>query len=218
MAALLRRVETTFVETAAPLSSAEAMPERMVLDAEAHAMRAMMAMWVLRVVQLAATRSREWSRGLVGITLRDTFDISTNDYCAVVSAPPSVIAHTHLLLSERGMSEEEIKWRSWTELARVCAPVLDEDHSVFRAKLERRCESIGIAVPRSSRDVDALVQYAFPADTESQLDGLAAWTEEFYAILARMQESGARDRMQAAFDASPEELGQAAVDAARRRG
>jgi antitoxin Phd len=41
---------------------------------------------------------------------------------------------------------------------------------------------------------------------------------EFDALLARMQRPGQRRVMQAAFRASPKELGAAAVEAARRRG
>lgn len=40
---------------------------------------------------------------------------------------------------------------------------------------------------------------------------------EFDALLARMQEPGARANMQAAFDSTPRQLGQAAVWAARKR-
>ncbi len=41
---------------------------------------------------------------------------------------------------------------------------------------------------------------------------------EFDALLARMRTPAARARMQAAFSASPKQLGRAAVAAARRRG
>jgi prevent-host-death family protein len=40
---------------------------------------------------------------------------------------------------------------------------------------------------------------------------------EFDALLARMQTAAARAGMQAAFDASPQQLGRAAVAAARKR-
>ncbi|MGH9554532.1 MAG: type II toxin-antitoxin system Phd/YefM family antitoxin [Terriglobales bacterium] len=51
--------------------------------------------------------------------------------------------------------------------------------------------------------------------TQIQLDALSG---EFDALLARMQTPKARAAMKAAFDASPEQLGKAAVAAARRRG
>lgn len=43
-------------------------------------------------------------------------------------------------------------------------------------------------------------------------------TDEFDALLARMQTPEARLAMKTAFDASPQELGKAAVRAARKRG
>lgn len=51
--------------------------------------------------------------------------------------------------------------------------------------------------------------------TESKLDTLSS---EFDALLARMQTPKARAGMKAAFDASPKQLGRAAVAAARKRG
>lgn len=48
----------------------------------------------------------------------------------------------------------------------------------------------------------------------SQLDSLSA---EFDSMFERMQAPAQRERMQAAMSASPDELGQAAVTAARKR-
>jgi prevent-host-death family protein len=50
---------------------------------------------------------------------------------------------------------------------------------------------------------------------ESKLDTLSG---EFDALLARMQTPKARAGMRAAFNASPKQLGKAAVAAARKRG
>jgi prevent-host-death family protein len=50
---------------------------------------------------------------------------------------------------------------------------------------------------------------------EAKLDSL---TEEFDAMFARMQSGKSRAAMEAAFSASPEEVGKAAVVAARKRG
>ena len=50
---------------------------------------------------------------------------------------------------------------------------------------------------------------------ETKLDSLS---EEFDALLARMQPAKSRSAMKAAFSASPDELGRAAVAAARKRG
>jgi prevent-host-death family protein len=50
---------------------------------------------------------------------------------------------------------------------------------------------------------------------EFKLDALSG---EFYALLARMQSSNARTAMKAAFSSSPQQLGKAAVLAARKHG
>jgi antitoxin Phd len=50
---------------------------------------------------------------------------------------------------------------------------------------------------------------------ETKLETLS---EEFDALLARMQTPAARRGMKAAFDASPKQLGRAAVALARKRG
>jgi len=50
-----------------------------------------------------------------------------------------------------------------------------------------------------------------------QPKSLATLSAEFDALLERMQAPGAADRMRAAFGASPEALGKAAVAAARKR-
>ena len=46
-------------------------------------------------------------------------------------------------------------------------------------------------------------------------DALGALSDEFDAMLDRMQAAGARDAMQAAFDTPPRELGRIAVKGAR---
>jgi prevent-host-death family protein len=56
---------------------------------------------------------------------------------------------------------------------------------------------------------------ALTKTTESALDTLTA---EFDAVYARMQTPRSRAALKAAFDASPRELGRAAVAAARKRG
>ncbi len=56
--------------------------------------------------------------------------------------------------------------------------------------------------------------HALSAAPQLRLDALS---EEFDALLARMQTVEARGGMEAAFSASPKELGKAAVAAARKR-
>jgi antitoxin Phd len=69
------------------------------------------------------------------------------------------------------------------------------------------------AVLISAEDFEVLLAAA-NGNAKAKLDGLNA---RFDAMLARMQEPGAREKMQAAFDASPKEMGKAAVEFARKR-
>jgi antitoxin Phd len=66
------------------------------------------------------------------------------------------------------------------------------------------------AVLISIEDFDALSRA-----NQTKLDALSG---EFDALLARMQTPAARAGMQAAFNASPKQMGRAAVAAARKRG
>lgn len=66
------------------------------------------------------------------------------------------------------------------------------------------------AVLISVEEFDALSQAS-----QAKLDTL---TKQFDALLARMQTPTARAGMKAAFDASPKQLGRAALAVARRRG
>jgi prevent-host-death family protein len=59
---------------------------------------------------------------------------------------------------------------------------------------------------------------AFESLSRSAELKLNALSEEFDALLARMQSPKSRAGMKAAFKASPKRLGQAAVAAARKRG
>jgi antitoxin Phd len=58
----------------------------------------------------------------------------------------------------------------------------------------------------------------FNALTNANRMKLDTLSGEFDALLARMQTQAARAGMKAAFDASPKQLGEAAVAVARRRG
>ena len=57
----------------------------------------------------------------------------------------------------------------------------------------------------------------YAALTSASRPDLDALTDEFDAMLARMQSTKARTGMKAAFNASPKKLGKAAVTAARKR-
>ena len=64
-------------------------------------------------------------------------------------------------------------------------------------------------------DSDRKAKGSVASSTDRALDSLTA---EFDALLARMQTPTARERMRAAFDSSPKQLGKAAVRAALKSG
>jgi prevent-host-death family protein len=68
------------------------------------------------------------------------------------------------------------------------------------------------AVLISVEDFEALSASA-NVNADAELDAL---NREFDVMLARMQEPGTREKMKAAFHASPKELGKAAVEFARK--
>ena len=78
----------------------------------------------------------------------------------------------------------------------------------------------GRVVIKKHNDPKAVLLSIEDFDTLSRANQiqLNALSSEFDAMLARMQEPESRAAMKAAFDSSPEQLGRAAVAAARRRG
>jgi prevent-host-death family protein len=73
-----------------------------------------------------------------------------------------------------------------------------------------------VAITKHNTPKAVLLSYAeFEALTRASSPVLDELTEEFDALLARMQTPSAKSGMAAAFDATPEQLGRAAVKAAR---
>lgn len=87
----------------------------------------------------------------------------------------------------------------------------------FGAILERAIQGGAVVITKHDAPKAVLISIdEFLARTpESKINSLSA---EFDALFARLQRPGARFSMQAAFDASPTQLGKAARAAARKRG
>ncbi|MBM3464256.1 MAG: type II toxin-antitoxin system Phd/YefM family antitoxin [Armatimonadetes bacterium] len=89
----------------------------------------------------------------------------------------------------------------------------------FGSLLERAMQGQRIVITKHDAPKAVLISYEdfhhLVGDASAQLDTLSA---EFDAMLARMQLPRAKAGLRRAFDASPEELGKAAVKAARPRG
>ena len=86
----------------------------------------------------------------------------------------------------------------------------------FGAIFEQAALGGAVAITKHNTPKAVLLSYAeFQALTRSSSPVLDELDDEFDALLAGMQTAGAKAGLAAAFDASPEELGRAAVKAAR---
>jgi prevent-host-death family protein len=88
----------------------------------------------------------------------------------------------------------------------------------FGAMFEQAALGGAVAITKHNTPKAVLLSYAeFEALTRASSPVLDELTEEFDALLARMQTPSAKSGMAAAFDATPEQLGRAAVKAARTK-
>jgi antitoxin Phd len=85
--------------------------------------------------------------------------------------------------------------------------------------LDRVMQGDVVLITKHGNPKAAVIPIAeFEKLSRSQEEGLTALSKKYDAMLARMQTPAARRGMKAAFDASPKQLGKAAVEFARRRG
>ena len=88
----------------------------------------------------------------------------------------------------------------------------------FGAILDRATHGGAVAITRHDRPKAVLISYAeFQSLARAHSRTLDSLGTEFDALLARIQTPRARKGMKAAFNASPAELGRAAVKATRKR-
>ncbi len=104
------------------------------------------------------------------------------------------------------------------ELVDVPTVAATQFKNEFGAIFERAALGGAIAITKHNTPKAVLLSYAeFEALTKSSSPVLDELTDEFDALLDRMQTRGAKAATAAAFHASPDELGRAAVEAARER-
>lgn len=94
-----------------------------------------------------------------------------------------------------------------------------EAKNEFGRVLEKAMQGITVVITRHDAPKAVLLSMdefnALSQATQNRLDALSG---EFDALLARMQTPKSRLAMKSAFNASPKQLGKAAVAAARKRG
>ena len=105
------------------------------------------------------------------------------------------------------------------ETLKPASVTASEAKSEFGRVLEMAMQGGAVVITKHDAPKAVLISVenfnALSGSTETRLDTL---TREFDALLARMQTPKARRGMKTAFAASRQQLGQAAVAAARRRG
>lgn len=88
----------------------------------------------------------------------------------------------------------------------------------FGAVLEQALRGGAVAITRHDAPKAVLISYdEFQALIKARSHSLSDLSGEYNVLLSRMQTPKARKGMAAAFNASPAELGRAAVKAARKR-
>ena len=90
--------------------------------------------------------------------------------------------------------------------------------NTFGELLDRVAASGAVAITRHDTPKAVLLSYEeFESLSSARSETLEALSTKFEGLLERMQTPAARKGMEAAFNATPAELGQAAAKAARRR-
>lgn len=103
------------------------------------------------------------------------------------------------------------------ELIDVSAVAATKVKNEFGAILEKTLQSGAIAITRHDRPKAVLLSFAeFESLVKERSRSLDDLNVEFDELLSRMQAPQARKGVEAAFNASPEELGRVAVTAAQR--
>ena len=104
------------------------------------------------------------------------------------------------------------------ELVDVPAVAATRLKNEFGAVLEQALRGGAVAITRHDTPKAVLISYEeFQSLVKARSHSLSDLSAEYNVLLARMQTPKARKGMAAAFNASPAELGRAAVKAARKR-
>jgi prevent-host-death family protein len=119
--------------------------------------------------------------------------------------------------SFRGIMPKLTFRNSRGELIDVSAVAATKVKNEFGAILEKTLQSGAIAITRHDTPKAVLLSFAeFESLVKERSRSLDDLNVEFDELLARMQASQARKGVEAAFNASPEELGRVAVTVAKR--
>jgi antitoxin Phd len=108
--------------------------------------------------------------------------------------------------------------RAWRDLPVEIAVSATEAKNEFAMILETAVARGPVCIQKHGEARAVLIAWDSYEKLTAAPDPLDLLREEYDSLLERMQRPGSRERMQSAFDATPEELGAAAVSRARRGG
>jgi antitoxin Phd len=119
---------------------------------------------------------------------------------------------------KRGTANSKLSFRNRRgDLIDIPAVAATRVKNEFGAILEQATHGGAVAITRHDTPKAVLISYdEFESLVKARSHALDDLTSQFDDLLARMQTPKARTGMKAAFDASPSELGNAAVKAARK--
>jgi prevent-host-death family protein len=104
------------------------------------------------------------------------------------------------------------------ELVEIPEVAATQAKNTFGELLDRVAVQGAVAITRHDMTKAVLLSYEeFESLSSARSENLEALSRKFDSLLERMQSPAAKKGMEAAFNASPEELGRAAVEAAKRR-
>jgi len=104
------------------------------------------------------------------------------------------------------------------ELVDVPSVAATELKNKFGTVLEQVTRNGAVAITRHDKTSGVLLSFdEFKSLVQAQSRSLEDLSAEYDTLLAGMQKPGARKKMAAAFNATPAELGRAAVESARKR-
>ena len=104
------------------------------------------------------------------------------------------------------------------ELIEIPEIAATQAKNTFGELLDRVATSGAVAITRHDTPKAVLLSYEeFESLSSARSETLDALSTKFEGLLEHLQTPAARKGLEAAFNATPEELGRAAVEAARRR-
>ena len=104
------------------------------------------------------------------------------------------------------------------ELVEIPEVAASHAKNSFGELLDRVAMAGAVAITRHDTPKAVLLSYEeFESLSSARSETLDALSAKFEGLLERLQTPAARDGLNAAFHATPEELGRAAAEAARRR-